>query len=53
MILLNKEQTLVIRREVRRRGIKLQALEEDLVDYLCSAVEQEMLSEPNFEKGPI
>ncbi|MDO1445853.1 hypothetical protein Q0590_06300 [Rhodocytophaga aerolata] len=51
MIYLNKEQTDIIRREVQRQGIKLPGLEEDLVDFLCTAVENELLHEPDFNKA--
>jgi hypothetical protein len=48
MNLLNKEQTQFIRSEVKRRGIKLPDLEEDLVDFICTAVENELQYEPDF-----
>jgi hypothetical protein len=51
MIYLTKEQTQIIRSEIRRQGIKLPGLEEDLVDFLCTAVENELLHEPDFEKA--
>jgi hypothetical protein len=51
MIYLNKEQTQVIRNEVQRQGIKLPGLQEDLVDFLCTAVEEELCHEPDFNKA--
>jgi hypothetical protein len=51
MILLNKDQTQIIRSEIQRRGIKHRGLEEDLVDFLCTAVEHEMTHEPDFDKA--
>lgn len=44
-----KQQTDLIRKEVQRRGIKLPDLEEDIVDFICTAVEHELESEPNFD----
>jgi hypothetical protein len=51
MIYLNKEQTQIIRSEVQRQGIKLPGLEEDLIDFLCTAVENELPHEPDFDKA--
>ncbi|MDO1450631.1 type II CAAX endopeptidase family protein [Rhodocytophaga aerolata] len=46
---LTKEQTKLIRTEITQRGISHPDLEDDLLDHICSAVEDHMASGDSFE----
>jgi hypothetical protein len=46
---LTKEQTKLIRSEITQRGISHPDLEDDLLDHICSAVEDHMDSGDSFE----
>lgn len=48
---LNKEQTEIIRKEIQQKGIKLPDLEEDILDFVCTAIEQELQSGEDFESA--
>lgn len=48
---LNKEQTEIIRNEIQQKGIKLPELEEDILDFVCTAIEQELKTGADFESA--
>ncbi|HYG38380.1 MAG TPA: hypothetical protein VD908_07180 [Cytophagales bacterium] len=48
---LSQKQTEFILMDIRQRGITMPELEVDLLDFLCSSVEQEMENQPDFESA--
>lgn len=48
---LNKLQTENLRKEIQQKGIKLPDLEEDILDFVCTAVEQELQTGSDFESA--
>jgi hypothetical protein len=46
---LTKEQTRLVQKEIIQRGVSHPDLETDLLDHICSAVEDHMATGDNFE----
>ena len=48
MVTLKNHQIEFIEKDIRQRGLHYQPLEEDILDYICEAVEREMKNGVKF-----